>query len=434
MKPHTILSLLCFILLLLITTCAVFPPDGIRIGSVSVQLPPFRWTWITHADTIAPVYTIDTNELVLCTDTLSVTTITEDTVAAVDTLDTRWHLRRFYLSLARTDSTAVRVVYYGDSQIEGDRMTKNVRRVLQDRFGGSGIGLQPLHQAIPSQAVTQTLIMNGVQQSAQQGPKRYLAYGSKKNRRDNNVYGPMAQVTVMNDSLVQGSEEVSVQFASSQPFSLIRILREKDSLIQLPQPVRNHTLRLKGKGDIYGVSLESPAGVTVDNIPMRGCAGTIFTSVHPKKLQQFFSDTHTHLIILQYGGNVVPYIEGDKGVRQYAERIRKQIRYFRKNAPDADILFIGPSDMLTLKDGQQTSYPVLPVMDAALQQVAEDERIAYWSLFQAMGGAGSMNRWIANGRAGNDGIHFTRQGAEKAGDMLAEWLMEGVEMYLTTNE
>ncbi|MEZ4721206.1 MAG: hypothetical protein R2813_04940 [Flavobacteriales bacterium] len=35
------------------------------------------------------------------------------------------------------------VMHYGDSQIEGDRMTSYIRDKLQKRFGGSGVGLLP---------------------------------------------------------------------------------------------------------------------------------------------------------------------------------------------------------------------------------------------------------------------------------------------------
>ena len=37
----------------------------------------------------------------------------------------------------------VRIVHYGDSQIEGDRMTEYLRYRLQKKFGGCGVGTVP---------------------------------------------------------------------------------------------------------------------------------------------------------------------------------------------------------------------------------------------------------------------------------------------------
>jgi hypothetical protein len=44
-----------------------------------------------------------------------------------------------------------------------------------------------------------------------------------------------------------------------------------------------------------------------------------------------------------------------------------------------------------------------------------------------MGGAGSMAHWQEMGLAGSDGIHFMRSGARKAGNAVANWILEGAE-------
>ena len=59
--------------------------------------------------------------------------------------------------------------------------------------------------------------------------------------------------------------------------------------------------------------------------------------------------------------------------------------------------------------------------------MALEENIAYFSLFRWMGGAGSMMRWQEVGLAGTDGVHFTRAGARKAGNAVAEWILNGMD-------
>ena len=181
---------------------------------------------------------------------------------------------------------------------------------------------------------------------------------------------------------------------------------------------------MQGKGKVYGVSLETQTGVIVDNLPMRGCSGNIFTKIDSTQLSDFYRETNTRLIILQFGGNMIPQTENASTISGYVRStLRQQVRYLRACAPDAAILFIGPSDMSTNIDGQMSTYPLVPYMDKLLKKMAAEEQIAYWSMYDAMGGKDSMVRWVENGLAGSDYVHFTRAGANKMGRMLYEWLM-----------
>lgn len=50
---------------------------------------------------------------------------------------------------AGTSTEPLRILHYGDSQIEDDRITSYLRYRLQSRFGGSGVGLVPVAQLYP---------------------------------------------------------------------------------------------------------------------------------------------------------------------------------------------------------------------------------------------------------------------------------------------
>ncbi|MBL4862157.1 MAG: hypothetical protein JKY09_03955, partial [Crocinitomicaceae bacterium] len=47
------------------------------------------------------------------------------------------------LSSVAADKKKISILHYGDSQIEGDRMTSYIRQRIQDQFGGNGPGLIP---------------------------------------------------------------------------------------------------------------------------------------------------------------------------------------------------------------------------------------------------------------------------------------------------
>lgn len=349
--------------------------------------------------------------------------------------DSRAYMAAFYAALDSASTQPVRVVHYGDSQIEEDRITNVLRERWQKQYGGGGTGLLPLHQTIPTRTIRQWLSINGVVQTAQKGPKRYLVYGLRSMRlADSDDYGVMGQVAVMDSTLVEGSEDIVMNIEpidkKRKPhnyFNRVRVLTSSpDSLLVLPDSTTHYQLHLQGKKNVYGVSLETPTGVIVDNIPMRGCSGNIFTKIDSTQLSDFYRETNTRLIILQFGGNMIPQTENPSTISGYVRStLRQQIRYIRACAPQASILFIGPSDMSTNIDGQMTTYPMVPYMDKLLKKMAAEEQIAYWSMYDAMGGKNSMVHWVEVGLAGSDYVHFTRAGANNIGKKLYNWIEEG---------
>ena len=471
MKPYKVLLFIACVMLCLGALCMVLP------GSITWSDKTLRWPTLAEvfdketsalslldSDLLDDIseYTIQTDSIpadMIQTDSIQGETIVPDTTQADSipadsiqtdsipadsippekpkpvelpkvtmdsTTDSRIYLRAFYASLDQASTRRVRVLHYGDSQIEEDRMSQQIREHLQKKYGGAGAGLLPLAQTIPSYTVTQRLHMNGRSITPQQGPRRYMVYGLKRDQRADGLYGVMGQVAMMNDSLVKGSEDImavctpkgkAAQYTQWQVFA--------DNSIEYS--TSGDTVRLHGHGAVYGLSQVSETGVIVDNIPMRGCLGLVFTKMDREQLTTFYREQNVRLIILQFGGNAIPFNQNPGTVQAIVKNLRGQVQYVRSCAPEASILFIGPSDMMRQVDGEWQSYPMVPYMDKLLQKMALEEHIAYFSLFRWMGGSGSMKRWHENGMACDDGVHFYRGGARKAGNAVAEWILEGME-------
>ena len=462
MKPRHIAYIIWTIIALLGAVSWIVPNNGFSIG---------KWTlrWPTLAEALDIRGTVDSVQLsvdtLLLAEADSIIFESEDTLGKKDTItpppiipivdvaniDTRAYLAAFYAALDSTNSMPVRVVHYGDSQTEEDRITNVLREHWQKQYGGGGVGLIPLHQTIPTRTIRQWLSINNVVQTAQGGPKRYLVYGPRSMRLNNDDYGVMGQVAVMDSTLVAGSEDIVINIEpidkkckSHNYFNRVRLLTDSVSsyvmtrdtilhsatqsyitpLYTLPDSTTKCEIHLQGKGKVYGISLETPTGVIVDNIPMRGCSGNIFTKIDSASLSVFYRETNTRLIILQFGGNMIPQTENPSTISGYVRStLRQQVRYLRACAPESAILFIGPSDMSTRIDGEMATYPLVPYMDKLLKKMAEEEQIAYWSMYDAMGGKNSMVKWVEIGLAGSDYVHFTRAGANKVGRLLYDWLM-----------
>ena len=347
-------------------------------------------------------------------------------VVVDSTADSRMFLRPFYESLSETGERVVRVVHYGDSQIEEDRMTSQIRDHLQNRYGGRGVGLMPVAQTIPSTTVRQELFMNSHLVNPYMGPRRYLVYAGRDLQRKDGKYGMMGQMIYMADSLADGSEYIKAvcrPLNKAKEYTRWKVFA--DSTVNYYH--YGDTIYLQGKGAVYGLSQESDTGIIVDNIPMRGCLGLVFTKIDSTLLSTFYQSENVRLIIMQFGGNAIPFNETPSTISAIVKGLRDQVHYIRSCAPEAAILFIGPSDMMRQSEGEWETYPMVPYMDKLLRKMALEENIAYFSLYRWMGGRGSMLRWQENGLAGSDGVHFNRVGAKKAGNAIANWLIEGID-------
>ena len=335
----------------------------------------------------------------------------------------------------------MRVMHYGDSQIEEDRITYTLRAGLQERFGGGGPGLLPFGR--PYYTI-------GFSESSTANLGRALIFGEGARRSDSR-YGVMGQCARMDTSVFTTVAAVKDNDTPSRTFRRLTLLagnvsgqlnlkygsktykldtvKESSGVgritVDLPDSTSRARFSTWGSADIYGMQLDDTLGVCVDNIPMRGCSGTVFTRISQAQLKEYAEHDNVRLIILQFGGNSMPYRKTGKSISEYKASLEKQILYLRGIAPDASILFIGPSDMSTNIRGKMQTYPHLPMMVDSLKAAANNCGAAYWDLYGAMGGDGSMAEWVKARPqlAGSDYVHFTPRGAEAVGNMLFETLM-----------
>ncbi len=354
---------------------------------------------------------------------------------------------------ASREGRTVRVVHYGDSQIEMDRISQDLREALQGRFGGSGTGMFPALTNVPSASISR--YTSG-------GFTQYTMYGDSTTvRAGHNRYGLMAQVVQLygggnvtlrptpNKNAREGAREFSrISVLYGRPSKDFSLKMKADTLKavvtsqsgeggatlvtwQFTQPLKRVSLTFTGSAEIYGISADGASGIAVDNIPLRGCSGTIFHRISRPLMADSFALTDTRLIILQFGGNYMPVARSTAVIEQYQQQIETEIRYFQEVAPEARILFIGPSDMGKSVNGRIVTWPRLPEVVDSLKATALRNGAAYWDLYRMMGGENSMGQWVRHNPpyAGPDYIHFTPAGARKVGEALSQSLLTYYDYY-----
>jgi len=127
------------------------------------------------------------------------------------------------------------------------------------------------------------------------------------------------------------------------------------------------------------------------------------------------------LILLQYGGNVVPYMSSS----YYRRAFRRQLRFFRELCPGVPVIVIGPSDMAIRENGYFQTYPGLVGIRNALRDAALESGCGFWDLYEAMGGHNSMASFVHTDPplASTDYVHFTNLGVNLVAEMFYNALM-----------
>ena len=336
-----------------------------------------------------------------------------------------FQLGTFFQKLGQANRRPVDVYHWGDSQIEGDRITGVLREHFQNEHGGQGAGwVMPLTPA-PTFAV---------RQSTSGGVGRVAGFGPRRDVEARRL--PFFAVNRFDSASTWTIKNNPKANAHCQTWSDMAIWQEgeghwdvspdTDTFPQAPGPYQTwtHAAGLGGStwrtsgATLLGANLTSGPGVYVHNLAMRGGSGTLFDDVPNADWKALQHHTNPALVILQFGGNAVPSISNAKGARRYAQKVGQNIRHIQAQWPGVPILFIGPSDM-----GEAPStYPGLQHTVAALRDTAVANHALHWDLQAVMGGPGAMAQWVDQRWAGDDHVHFSVRGAREAAQRLLQAL------------
>ena len=424
--------------------CHFFPEDGLTL---TLKFPSLKEV-MGEEEVEEPEVSVE-EILAMNEKTAEIAAEKDSLVKFFNTSPTRFYLPNddlkffdpLFKELENADKKRVRILHYGDSQLEEDRMTFIIRDTLQSMFGGDGQGMMPAR-------THNTFSMAG---GASGSITRYMIFAPDK-RSGGNKYGPFGDFVRLYGSVRLNYRQSKREDVKRRLFNEVTVVAGNTSgkglavtlgdstirfnageslvraVFSVPDSSDKVSLSISGNGDLYGVLMDNKTGVAVDNIPMRGCSGTIFTAMNADQLRSYYEQENVRLIFLQYGGNSVPVISNTKHVSNYCNTIRKQINYIQGLAPNAKIVFIGPSDMYS------RTRPMIPHLVDSLKSTANSCGAAYWDIYGAMGGKYSMSKWVSKGLAASDYIHFSSKGSKLMASNIADSFKLYYEYYLWRKE
>jgi lysophospholipase L1-like esterase len=379
------------------------------------------------------------------------------------------------------------ILQIGDSHTAGDFLSGQMRKLFQDRFGGSGRGFVP--PGFPDKYYKPDLIdvteTKGWQRQRSMDPNSTERFG---------IPGVSQKATAPGQSMSMGSIEdqgfdhgmvevlgpsqftLTVDSAPPRSFDLTGD-NPAGEWIEFDVPKGSRTLRLDTVNGSnmtllsWGIQRQSP-GILYSNLGNIGAMASLIGRWDPAIVQSELQHLDPALILVAFGTNEA--FGNTNDINNFSSDFLSSVSTLARGAPDAAVAIIGPPDVNRRyrrpagvsgdctarplqgavlatapqqqapppgKTGRKTKVraprtvwaqpPELATIRLDEQHVAESRGWYFWDWEAAMGGPCSANRWasLANPLSQRDHVHQTIAGYQLTAEHLFADLMKAYDHY-----
>ena len=355
--------------------------------------------------------------------------------------------------LEQKQITRVNITHIGDSHIQADNLSGLVRQKMQLKFGNAGRGLIfPYRSAKSNEPGSYKTITN-------------VAWDYKRNvfYEKPLPIGISGFTIETNDSLAEINLMVKDQPKLGYSFTKFTLFHEKGqnnfdisicddlncergmfkstdkltnafvSELKFEKPVRQIYLRNKCADTlnqkstrIYGMLLENDStGVLYNMIGVNGAEYRHY--VMSKYFTQQLSYLSSDLMIISLGTNEAYSAGFDKDL--FYRSIDSLVLSIKAINPNVNFVISTPPDSYRRTKKGRVKNPDMKLARETVVDYCLKNNVAYWDLFEIMGGYGSMGKWYAMKLTVKDRVHFSGRGYQIQGDLFYNALMEGYEVY-----
>lgn len=373
----------------------------------------------------------------------------------VSIVDPARSLRPFYASLVRTlrhDPDAItRIVYHGDSLVASDYVTSTLRRLMQDQFGDAGHGFVLMANAWPSyfhndifRETTRGLVISrvvgpytddglyGLGGVSFKAPGRVRAqFGTAKRGQHGRAasHFELAYLAFPGAGTlrlsVDGEVHGEIDTAADTPTSRFASIDVPDGEHLFEVYTQSGTTRM------FGAVLERKVpGVVLDAIGIQGARIRFLDKQDDAHWAEQLAWRRPNLLAFHFGANE----SGDGfaySMEDYHATMKEVLLQAKRAVPEAGCLVVAAMDRARKVEDGMITVPVIPLIVEEQRKTAEEIGCAFWNTYEAMGGRGSMARWVRRGLGQADLTHPTGVGAQRLGEWLYRALIEGFERYRT---
>lgn len=357
-------------------------------------------------------------------------------------------MSHFYeaLDCIESEDRLVRIAVFGDSFIEADIFTSDLREMLQKRYGGCGVGFVPVTSMTSgyrptvrhsfggwsSHAVTDTIYdkqklgISGHYFIPRQGA--YVELRGQQNYASLLDTCQRASIFFLNRAAVALTARVNRQEPHREEFSASGVLQQ----MQVEGQIGSVRWEVNQADStlFYGMAMDGVRGVILDNFSLRGSSGLSLRAIPVATMESFNKLRPYDLIILQYGLNVAT--KSGQNYTQYQQGLLSAIARLKESFPHAGFLLLSVGDRnYKTETGELRTMPGIKNLIRYQQNVAAESGIAFWNMFEAMGGEGSMAKMVhaKPSLANYDYTHINFRGGKQLASLLYETLLYGKEQH-----
>jgi hypothetical protein len=367
------------------------------------------------------------------------------------------HLAPFFKQLHRTlrgeAKTVTRIAHYGDSAVAADSITSTARRLLQQRFGDAGHGFiliarGPMqfymHRDVLHRSAGNWEVSSIVHAQLRDG--RY-GYGGVQSRASGGASATFG--TVEEGPIGTSLSRFSLFYQKARGGGGVQMRVDGETVrtvstggdkvedavetVDVPDGPHQFSLRLTGgTSKLYGVALDRDVtGVVYDSLGLVGAMAARLLDFKQEHIAEQLDMREPHLLILGFGGNE----SANKwlNIENYERELEQVVELMRAGSPERACMLFGPLDQGERdKRGKVVTVEVLPKIIDAQRRVADKHGCAFFDTYLAMGGEGTMARWLKMRPrlATSDMRHATPEGYETVGALYYKALLAAFAEYL----
>ena len=342
----------------------------------------------------------------------------------------------------------VRVAFMGDSFVEGDILTADLRELLQDTFHGGGVGFAPV--ASP---------FTGFRQTIKTTSKGWTPYNIMQRK---SAPAPYADDFFVSGWVAKASAGASTRWDMTtkrrhleevERARLLFICRQRaeiglklndgeervfffegDEVVRQivveQEQIRSLEMTILSGAETFtgiGAEFDSKKGVAVDNFSIRSNNGQAMFWSNASVNSQINTMRPYDLVILQYGLNIMQAERHNYSL--YGEQVEKMISYVESCFPGAAVLVMGVSDRSQKGEDGIKPMESAKSLTQSQREASQNKGVAFWDTYAAMQRMGGMTEFVTNGWAGKDYTHINYAGGARIARELYYAILKGAEEY-----
>ncbi|MEC4004249.1 hypothetical protein OX283_006250 [Flavobacterium sp. SUN052] len=341
------------------------------------------------------------------------------------------------IALSEGKNVKIRIAWFGDSQIEGDFITQDIREMLQNYFGEQkGVGYVPITSISADFRKTAKLVATGTveadnfKKSNSNSQLFFSGYSffsddldinfSDNSRKNPNQVTQKWLLYGKGDSISVTIQDSIRKYPANKNFNRILVGSSTSSKAKLSVA--------SNKTPIYGISSEPQSGIVLDNFSFRGITGVELKKVNSDLLAEINKSGYYDLIVFQYGVNLM-FKPDDTDYEYYYRAMRPVLKKFKNNMPNTEFLLFSCSDRAFNYDGEWKTAVGIDSLIHTQARLAYDNDIPFYNFYNSIGGKGTVVKWADSTLqlANKDYIHFNFRGAKVAAKIIFKAIIHDYE-------